>query len=498
MTVYLVGGGPGQANLVTLRAAELLARADVVVVDRLVGDEVLRLIRDGARIIDVGKSPTAKGHGGDESTHQEAINRVLVEEGLRGGEVIRLKGGDPFLFGRGGEEAEALRDAGVAFEIVPGVSSAFALPALAGVPVTHRGVSRAVVVVSGHEPVEASSVDWARLASSGATLVVLMGVGRRGAIADALMAGGLGPSTPVVAVERGATPHERRSSCVLGELATTEISPPAVMVIGRVAALDFRDLPHLSLRGVRVGVTRPSDSQALIEKLRSRGAAVADVPLLKVSALDGEALMPLGAVLARTDDVAWVAVTSRRAISGVVAATGDLRRLSGVRIAAVGPSTAAALTAVGLPPDLVGDAADGASGLVDLIGVPSDERRRVIFASTEGARRDLPVGLEAAGWIVDERPAYSSVDAVLSSDDAAALKESDVVVVTSPRGVERLAGSGGEALIDMTTPLVVIGATSAEAARAAGFTDVILADGASDAGLIGALEAWADRGRDGA
>ena len=233
--VWLVGAGPGDPDLLTVRAARLLAEADVVVHDALVGDGVMKLVPSGTEVIDVGKRP---GSG----VPQEETNALLVSLADAGRKVVRLKGGDPFVFGRGGEEAEALLAAGIGFEVVPGVTSAVAAPAAAGVPVTHRGVSAAVTVVTGHRRRGEPDVDWRSLAKVGGTVVVLMGVTERATIAAELMAGGLAAGTPVAAVRSATTGEESTQRCRLDELADLDVRSPAVIVIGPVAAFDLRAL----------------------------------------------------------------------------------------------------------------------------------------------------------------------------------------------------------------------------------------------------------------
>jgi uroporphyrin-III C-methyltransferase len=243
--VALVGAGPGDPDLLTLRAARLLADADVVVHDALVGDGVLDLIPAGAERIDVGKRP-------GRPTPQEMISALLVELGRQGKRVVRLKGGDPFVFGRGGEEAAALAEAGVPFEIVPGITSSVAAPAAAGIPVTHRGVSAAFTVVTGHRRAGEPDVDWRSLAKVGGTVVVLMGVAQRAAISAELIAGGLDPSTPVAAIESATTDAQVVARCELSKLADTDVRSPAVIVIGAVAAYEFVGpaVPALARQGV--------------------------------------------------------------------------------------------------------------------------------------------------------------------------------------------------------------------------------------------------------
>ncbi len=232
VSVALVGAGPGDPDLLTLKAARLIAAADVVVHDALVGDGVLALIPDTAERIDVGKRP-------GRPTPQEMISTLLVELGRQGKRVVRLKGGDPFVFGRGGEEAEALTLAGVPFEVVPGITSSVAAPAAAGIPVTHRGVSAAFTVVTGHRRQGEPDVDWRSLARVGGTIVILMGVSQRAAIAGELIAGGLDPSTPVAAVESATTDAQVVGRWTLGELACADIKSPAVIVVGAVAHFEF-------------------------------------------------------------------------------------------------------------------------------------------------------------------------------------------------------------------------------------------------------------------
>ncbi|MEJ5253743.1 MAG: uroporphyrinogen-III C-methyltransferase [Acidimicrobiales bacterium] len=239
MSVALVGAGPGDPELLTLRAARLLAQAEVVIHDRLIPHEVLDLAPVGAERIDVGKRP---GHA---PVPQAEINRLLVEHGRAGRRVVRLKGGDPFVFGRGGEEVAALAAAGVPFEVVPGVSSAIAAPAAAGIPLTLRNRSLAFTVLTGHEdPAGGVAVDWEAHAATDATLVVLMGVERIGRIAKRLISGGRSPETPVAVIHRATTPHQQVARCTLAEVDQLELAAPSTIVIGEVAGADLSRLPR--------------------------------------------------------------------------------------------------------------------------------------------------------------------------------------------------------------------------------------------------------------
>lgn len=240
--VHLVGAGPGDRDLMTLRAARVLAEADVVLHDALVGTGVLDLVAPDAELIDVGKRP-------GRAVPQDLISSLLVELARQGRRVVRLKGGDPFVLGRGGEEALALQAGGIDYEVVPGVSSAIAAPATAGVPVTHRGVAAAVTIVTGHRAEGVPSVDWRSLANVGGTIVVLMGVAQRAAIAAELIAGGLDPATPVAIVERATRSDESSRRCRLDELGAIAARPPSTIVIGAVAAFDLRSSAAVAALG---------------------------------------------------------------------------------------------------------------------------------------------------------------------------------------------------------------------------------------------------------
>lgn len=235
--VYLVGAGPGDPRLITVRGLELLREADTVVYDHLAGEELLKEAKEGAELIDVGKQ------GGHHKVEQDGINRIIVDQARQGRKVVRLKGGDPFLFGRGGEEAEELRKHGVAVHVVPGVTSAIAAPALAGVPVTHRDHASLVTFVTGHESgsKEEEAIDWKGLARLGGTIVILMGMGRLEKNMRSLIDGGLDPETPVAVVHRGSTPAQRSVVGTAADIAARcreqRISSPAVAVVGPVAGL---------------------------------------------------------------------------------------------------------------------------------------------------------------------------------------------------------------------------------------------------------------------
>ncbi len=347
MTVYLVGAGPGDPGLLTRRGAELLGRAEVVLYDRLVDPRLLELAPPGAQCIDVGKRPGQR-------RHQDEINALLLDHARLGKTVVRLKGGDPFVFGRGGEEAEVLLGAGVAFEVVPGVTSAFAAPASAGVPVTHRGLSSSVTVVSGHvsAPDAPGAVDWAALAATGGTLVVLMGMAARAEIARRLVEAGRPPDTPVLVVHSGTTSSQATVRTTLAGLAAVALGPPCTIVIGPVAALDLLGTRR-PLVGTRVVVTRARpQAGALVSVLVDAGAEVIELPVIAVvDPPDGGAALRLEA--SRADTYDWIVLTSTNAVERFVGLLRDGRALGKARLAVVGAATARALSAHHLVADLI-------------------------------------------------------------------------------------------------------------------------------------------------
>jgi uroporphyrinogen III methyltransferase / synthase len=482
VTVHLVGAGPGDPGLITVRGADLLARADVIVHDRLVLAELLELARKDALLIDVGKLPGTP-------RSQDAISELLIELSQSHEIVVRLKGGDPFVFGRGGEEVEALTRSGIGVEVVPGVTSAFAAPAFGGVPVTQRGISSSVTVVTGHvgDTDSAGSVDWRSLGRAGGTLVILMGVATRGEIARRLMEAGRSRSTPVCAVVRGTTPLQKVLRTTLGELGATEIDSPATIVVGPVAGLGLDWLSSQILSGWTVAITRPAESSELLASmLRDRGASVVNLPAIAITEpADGAAA--LSEALGRVGEYDWVALTSANAAASVLQEIGDLRRLAGVRVAVVGPATAEALRAGHLVADLVAQRSS-ASGLVEALGVPTGGGR-VLFCRAAEALATLPDGLRSAGWSVDEVEAYRTVvagpgdGATPGAIDRAA--KADAAVFASPSAVRGFISLlAGRRLPRFA---VCIGPTTASEADAVGFEEITVAGEANEAGLLGAV-----------
>jgi uroporphyrinogen III methyltransferase / synthase len=490
VSVYLVGAGPGDPGLLTVRGAEVLARADVVVYDRLSVEALLDLAPPAAERISVGKAPGAV------TMAQEQINALLVERGAAGEEVVRLKGGDPFVFARGGEEAAALETAGVAFEIVPGISSAIAAPAYAGIPVTLRHSSTSFTVVTGHEDPrlgEHGSVDWRGIARVGGTIVILMGVGRIRYIADELVAGGLDPDTPAAAVRWGTRPEQRTTRATLGTIADQPLATPSVIVVGHVAGIDLGWFERRPLFGRSIVVTRAREqASGLVARLRGLGAEAVEVPVIEVvdPADGGEALRRCAAVL---DTYDWVVLTSangvRRLVDAVTDIGGDGRSFAGVLVAAIGPGTADALAAANVRADLVPERFV-AESLLDAFPDPSPGGAgRVLLARAEVARDVLPDGLRARGWQVDVVDAYRTVPAPLTDARRAVAAAADVVTFTSSSTVERYLDAMGD---DGVPPVVAcIGPVTAETARRHGLDVAVEAEVHTVDGLVDALLGWA-------
>lgn len=412
--VFLVGAGPGDAGLLTLRGAELLGRADVVVYDALVNAALLRLAPMSAEIIFGGK------RGRDQALPQAELNQLLITKAREGKTVVRLKGGDPYVFGRGGEEAEELADAGVPFEVVPGVSSFVAAPNYAGVPLTHRDFCSRLTLVTGHEDParEDSRIDWQQLAATPGTKVVMMGTYRIGQIAERLVGFGMDPATPVAMVRWGTTGKQRSVEGTLaniGAVATSaQIEPPTVAVIGDVVKLRpklnwFEQRP---LFGQRVVVTRSREQAGgLADRLMELGASVLEVPTIRIGPpQDRERLVD---ALLELNSYDWLVFTSPNGVTQFFEyffrQFHDMRDLGGARIAAVGPATARKLKELHLQVDLMPEEALGSCVAQEFSGYESIENLKICLLRAEVANRELPAALETLGAIVDDVPVYQTV-----------------------------------------------------------------------------------------
>lgn len=355
--VTLVGAGPGDPGLLTLKGKKAIERADVVVFDRLVSRSILALIPPTAKAIDVGKRVNVH------PVPQEEINQILLREALGGANVVRLKGGDPFLFGRGGEELELLAQHQVPFQVVPGVTSALAVPAYGGIPVTHRDCCSSLHIVTGHQRAgKALDIDFDALVATRGTLVFLMGVSALPQICEGLLKAGMDPHTPAAIVERGTTPAQRRISATLSTLAQAaqdhQVVSPAISVVGGVCALadSFDWFDALPLKGRTFVVTRPAARKGtLAQGLRELGAKVWEYPCIRTTPITP--CPPLTAALERLGNYQWIAFTSPVGVGVFFDALHgqgkDSRALAGVKLAAIGPGTAAALKKYGLTADYV-------------------------------------------------------------------------------------------------------------------------------------------------
>jgi uroporphyrinogen III methyltransferase/synthase len=495
MTVYLVGAGPGDPGLITVRGKELLERAEVVVYDRLSAAAFLDMAPPTAERINVGKTP------GHPATTQDEINAILVAHGKTHDVVVRLKGGDPFVFGRGGEECAALADAGVKFEVVPGVTSASAAPAYAGVPLTHRGVSASVTVVTGHADDDTpGNADWdavARMGKSGGTVVVLMGAAERAVVAQHLLDGGMNADTPVAAVTWGTRPEQVVVRTTLGRLGDTDVKAPVTIVIGGVAALaDELAWFQLPLAGRHVVVAAPTGGDgdtasyaARIEAAVAKAGGTAGhiVTGARIAPADGGA--HLRDAVARAAEAAWVTFASAASVDAFASEASDDFAFGDALVGVVGVATAAAFERhFDRPADLIADPPRGAA-LAEAIGAAPDEGARGVFVvGAEDGRPELARGLEAAGWKPAPIAAYRLGPPPLASVPPRDMIElADVVVCTSSSAATFLVTHAG--LITSRAPIVAIGPTTADTlARAGLHTDrVRIAASPAVEDVLGAL-----------
>jgi uroporphyrinogen III methyltransferase/synthase len=479
MTVYLVGAGPGDPGLLTVRGAEVLRSAEVVVYDRLSVARLLDLAPAGAERISVGKAP------GRVDMAQTDINALLVERGLAGQEVVRLKGGDPFVFARGGEECASLQAAGVPFEVVPGISSALAVPAYAGIPVTLRHSSTSFTVVTGHEdPGHGDgTVDWEAVAGVGGTIVILMGVARWPSISRRLLAGGLPPDTPAAAVQWGTRPEQRSVRATLATLEDQPLASPSVIVVGGVAAQNLAWFEQRPLFGRKVVVTRArAQASQLSDKLEVLGAEVVEVPAIEIGdPEDGGAA--LRAAVDRIDGYDWVVFTSPNGVDRFFAHVPDSRALGGVQVAAIGPGTADALARARIVPDLV-PPRFVAESLLEAFPRRGDGGR-VLLARAAVAREVLPDGLRALGWDVDVVEAYCTRSGHPGEKALASARDADAVTFTSSSTVTNYLDVAGS---ERVPPVVAcIGPVTAATAREHGLDVTVEAAEHTVDGLVDAL-----------
>jgi uroporphyrinogen III methyltransferase / synthase len=484
--VYLVGAGPGDPGLLTARALQLIAGADVILYDRLIPASALDGARADAELLFVGKG------GAGESVAQEETERLMVARARAGRTVVRLKGGDPFVFGRGGEEALALRAASIPYEVVPGVSAGVAAPAYAGIPVTHRGRASAVALVTGHEAPgkDTSAIDWRALAAFPGTLVFYMGARRLVELAGALIAAGRDPDQPAAVIEAGTLPRQRTVAGTLQTIAQRAgeqaVGAPAITVIGPVAQLagELSWLPERPLGGITVAVTRArAQASALAARLARLGARTVQAPVIETSPLPGD-VPDLGGydLICLTSPVGVAELLDR-----LLAAGRDARALAGARVAAIGPGTASALRQRGVLADVIPRRAV-AEGLVEELAASGPPVRRALIVRAREAREVLVDALRERGAEVDVLALYETLARPLSQRALAAARAADYITFTSSSTVRFfLQAAGGEAGLSATTRVVSIGPVTSAALREHGLSVDVEAASHDVEGLVDAL-----------
>ena len=493
--VRLVGAGPGDPDLISVKGLRLIQSADAIVFDRLVDRRLLDNASEDAELIDVGKIP------GKRINRQEDINGLLIELGRAGRKVVRLKGGDPFVFGRGGEEAEAMEEAGVAFEIVPGITSAIAAPAYAGIPLTHRKLASSFTIVTGSEdPTKPdSSVDWKVLAKSSDTLVVLMGQSNLRSIADALTKYGRTPETPVALVQWGTEPYQRTLVGTLSDIADRAveegIGAPAVTVVGEVVRLreTIRWFDSRPLFGKRVLVTRTrTQASALSDRLTQMGAQPLELPTIEIQPMADYS--DLDRALGEAIAYDWMVFSSANAVDVVfdrLSALGlDARLLHGTLIAAIGPATRRRLLGRGIIADFM-PTSFVAEAAVDELRDLGMNGKRVLLPQAEIARDILRQGLIELGASVDAIPVYRTVTPEKTADRLKDILADGIDIATftsssTASNLVELLDGNTSALKDAT--IACIGPITAERAAELGLNADIVATEHTIAGLIEAVE----------
>ena len=449
--VYLIGAGPGDPGLITVKGRDCLARAQVVLYDYLANDELLRLAPDGAELIYAGKV------GGEHNREQSQINELLVEKALSGKVVARLKGGDSFIFGRGGEECEALVEAGIPFEVVPGITAGIGASCYAGIPLTHRGVTTSVAFVTGHEShgKASSEIDWEGLSLGSGTVVFYMGIKNLPHITESLMAHGRAPETPVALIRWGTRPEQEVLTGTLRDIVHKSreagFKAPAITVVGEVVNLreSLRWFDNRPLFGRSVLVTRGADQAGeFTSKLERLGARVYGCPTIEIK--PPRDYRDLDLAIRELESFDWIVFTSYNAVKYFFGRLGDLgldtRALGRCRVCAVGPKTAAALAPFGLRADLV-PRDYKAEGVVAAFATLEISGKRILFPKGDRAREVVPDELTRMGAQVTAPVAYlNETPSEIPAEALQALEERrvDCVTFTSSSTVQNLAGILGD------------------------------------------------------
>jgi uroporphyrinogen III methyltransferase/synthase len=469
--VWLVGAGPSDPGLLTIKAKNLLEKADVVMYDSLVGPGILAMIPAGIRLINVGK------RAGHAVMPQETINRTLLDEARQGNKVVRLKGGDPFLFGRGGEELELLREHGIPFEVVPGVTSAISVPAYAGIPVTHRDFCSSVHIITGHKKeIDRPQIDFEALARLDGTLVFLMGVGALGYICERLIQAGMSPDKPAAVLEKGTTAAQRRVIATLcslpDEAVRQQVTTPAIIVVGEVCGLAerFGWAEERPLGGARVIVTRPQElASRLSGRLYDLGAEVLELPAIKTEEIQDNGEMT--AALGRLADYRWIVFTSQAGVDIffdlLLKQKIDIRSLSGKKLAAIGPATEKAILRRGIHVDCVPETFDAAHLGKALTGVVEPGERLLIPRARIGSE-ELTLALDGCGIKYDDIPVYDTVYTESGTVNIGEVIEDQkglYVAFTSASTVRGFAAHVAEADLTGITAVCIGAQTAAEAVK---------------------------------
>ncbi|MEO7299736.1 MAG: uroporphyrinogen-III C-methyltransferase [Verrucomicrobiota bacterium] len=500
-TVYLVGAGPGDAGLLTMRGAELLGRADVVVYDALVNPELLRLAPKSAEIIYGGKRSRAH------AIPQDDLNQLLIAKAVEGKCVVRLKGGDPYIFGRGGEEAEELAAAKISFEVVPGISSTVAAPNYAGIPITHRDHCSSYTVITGHEDPtkDETNIDWAQLAKIPGTKIVLMGVERIREISQALVTNGMVPETPVAMVRWGTTGQQQSIEGTLATIADVvareKFSAPAVTIIGDVVKLrkKLNWFEKRSLFGQRIVVTRTREQASQLSKqLLEHGAEVLEIPTIKI--IPPTKQRELAEALLELNSYDWLVFTSPNGVSAFFEyffkAFDDMRDIGGVRIAAVGPATSAKLKELHLKVNLMPEEYVTKQIADAFKKFGSIENLKILLLRAEVANPELPEKLEEMGAIVDDIAVYKTVPETEDWNGAAARlieQGANWITFTSSSTVENFHTRFNLPVLIKKFPetkLASIGPETTKAILALGLKPEIEANPHTIEGLVHAIEKY--------
>ncbi|MBM3279770.1 MAG: uroporphyrinogen-III C-methyltransferase [Candidatus Handelsmanbacteria bacterium] len=494
--VYLVGAGPGDPGLLTLKGLRCLQEAQVILYDELVDRRLLDLAPPACERLYVGKK------GGRKSLSQEELNALLVEQGRQGRRVVRLKGGDPFVFGRGGQEALALAEAGAPFEVVPGVSAAMGVAAYAGIPLTHRGLAAAVVLVTGEEdPARTTALDWEQLARVQGTLVIYMGNRKLPQLCQALIRGGRPPQTPAAVVEWGTWPRQRSAVSTLQNLAEEarrkEIAPPSLAIVGEVVSLrqQLNWFEQRPLFGRQVLVTRSREQAGPLQTLlEDQGAEVSLLPLLELAPPEGWS--KLDGCIDRLAQFAWVVFSSPNSVEffweRLRQRGGDTRAFGRAQVAAVGRATAERLRARGVEPDLL-PPDQSQEGLVAAFARIEVEGREILLPTSEVGRTLLAGELTGRGAQVQQVVAYQNRppdQAQVELPPALAEGRIEVVVFASPSSVSHFfAVLGEERARDTLDKAVIacIGPTTAKAVAGLGLQAAIQPAESSVRALVAAI-----------